>query len=58
MKYFFLQKMKSSPLFSLFLLHSVHSLEEPLDGEDEGVRWIVIIIIYLSIIIIMCQCSL
>ena len=39
-------------LLSIFLLHGVHSLEAPLDGEDEGVRGLVIITIRMIITVI------
>ena len=43
--------MKTS-LLSIFLLYNVYSLEAPLDGEDEGVRRLLINIIIIMIIII------
>ena len=46
----FLQKMKTC-LLSIFLLYSVHGLEAPLDGEDEGVRKLLIVITIINIII-------
>ena len=43
--------MKTSFL-SLFLLYGVHSLEAPLDGEDEGVTTLIIITINIITIVI------
>ena len=51
--------MKTSFL-SLFLLYGVHSLEAPLDGEDEGVTALIIItisIITSAIIVSMYICT-
>ena len=44
--------MKTSFL-SLFLVYGVHSLEAPLDGEDEGVTTLIIITITIAIIVSM-----
>ena len=43
--------MKTSFL-SLFLLYGVHSLEAPLDGEDEGVTTLIIITINIITIVV------